>query len=75
MGLTHANWCQTAVPLTCDAADLRQTHHDLREALGLVRVLVLRVVLAHIPVALVELLQLGDVGQSSDVCADESREA
>lgn len=54
--------------LTCDAADLRETHHDLGEAFGLVRVLVLRVVLTHVPVALVELLQLRGVGQSSDIC-------
>lgn len=53
---------------TCDAADLWQTHHDLGEAFGLVRVLVLGVVLTHIPVALVQLLQLGGVGQSSDIC-------
>lgn len=56
--------------LTCDAADLRQTHHDLREAFGLVRVLILSVVLTHIPVALVQLLELGGVGQASDICSD-----
>lgn len=54
--------------LTCNAADLRQTHHDLRKAFGLVGVLVLSEVLTHIPVALVQLLKLGDVGQSSDIC-------
>lgn len=53
--------------LTCNAADLRETHHDLREAFGLVRVFVFSVVLTHIPVALVQLLELGDVGQSSDI--------
>ena len=54
--------------LTCDAADLRQVHHDLGEALGLVWVLALRQVLAHVPVALVQLLHLLYVGQASDVC-------
>lgn len=58
------------VPLTCNAADLWETHHDLREAFGLVRVLVFSVVLTHIPVALVQLLELGDIGQSSDIWRD-----
>lgn len=53
--------------LTCNAADLRETHHDLREAFGLVWIFVFSVVLTHIPVALVQLLELGDVGQSSDI--------
>lgn len=57
----------TFVPLTCNVADLWETQHDLREAFGLVRVLVLSEVLAHIPVALVELLQVGGIGQSSDI--------
>lgn len=52
---------------TCNAAYFWQTHHDLGEAFGLVGVFKLGVVLAHIPVALVQLLELGDVGQSSDV--------
>lgn len=34
------------------------------------RVLILSVVLTHIPVALVQLLKLGGVGQSSDICND-----
>lgn len=56
--------------LTCDAADLWETHHDLREAFGLVGELVLGVVLAHVPVTLVQLLQLGHVGQSSNIWAE-----
>jgi hypothetical protein len=58
--------------LTCHEADLWQTHHDLREAFGLVRVLVLGVVLTHVPVALVQLLQLGDVSQTADICTDRN---
>lgn len=54
--------------LTCNAADLRQTHHDLGKAFGLMWVLVLSEVLTHIPVTLVQLLKLGDIGQSSDIC-------
>lgn len=55
------------VLLTCNVADLWETQHDLREAFGLVWVLVLSEVLTHIPVALVELLQVGGIGQSSDI--------
>lgn len=58
--------------LTCHEADLWQTHHDLREAFGLVRVLVLSVVLTHVPVALVQLLQLGDISQTTDICTDRN---
>ena len=63
----------SASVLTCNAADLGQTHHDLREAFGLVGVLVLRVVLAHVPVALVQLLQLAHVGQPSNICNRKRR--
>lgn len=59
--------------LTCNAADLRETHHDLRKAFGLVRVLVFSVVLTHIPVALVQLLKLGGVGQASDICSNTNK--
>ena len=59
--------------LTCNAADLRETHHDLREAFGLVRVLVFSVVLTHVPVALVQLLKLGGVGQASDICSNTNK--
>lgn len=55
------------VQLTCYVADLWETQHDLREAFGLVRVLVLGEVLTHIPVALVQLLQVRGIGQSSDI--------
>lgn len=53
--------------LTCNATDLWETHHDLREAFGLVWVFVFSVVLTHIPIALVQLLKLGDIGQSSNI--------
>lgn len=58
--------------LTCHETDLWQTHHDLREAFGLLRVLVLSVVLTHVPVALVQLLQLGDISQTTDICTDRN---
>lgn len=61
----HLTLLQVLSVLTCNAADLWETHHDLREAFGLVWVLVFSVVLTHIPVALVQLLQLGGIGQSS----------
>lgn len=53
--------------LTCNAADLWQTHHDLGEAFGLVRVLVLGVILTDVPVTFVQLLQLGHIGQTTDI--------
>lgn len=65
--------CSVLRGLTCNAADLRETHHDLREAFGLVRVLVFSVVLTHIPVALVQLLKLGGVGQASDICSNTNK--
>lgn len=57
----------TSFKFTCNVAYFWQTHHEFRETIGLVRVLELSVILAHIPVTLVQLLQLRHIGQAPNI--------